>query len=129
MLSALFRYAIQAGKQVRSETEIGRTGHSVATVVVELAAEKLGSLENRTALLLGAGKISAMAARELVKAGLRCLLVANRTFERAEKLARNSGPAHGTAVHFNALPTSLVEADIVICSTGTPHTVLHTGML
>ena len=44
VLSALFRYAIQAGKQVRSETEIGRTGHSVATVVVELAAEKLGSL-------------------------------------------------------------------------------------
>ena len=105
-LSALFRYAIQAGKQIRSQTEIGRTGHSVASVVVELAEEQLGPLEHRTALLIGAGKISAMAARELVKAGLRCVLVANRTYERAQKLARNLGEARAAAVHFDALPES-----------------------
>ena len=129
LLSALFRLAIQTGKQVRSETEIGRIGHSVASVVVELAEQQLGSLESRSALLIGAGKISALAARELVKAGLRCVLIANRTYERAQKLARNLGAAHATAVHFDALPESLVEADIVICSTGAPHTVLHTGMV
>jgi glutamyl-tRNA reductase len=129
LLSALFRFAIQAGKEVRSQTEIGRTSHSVATVVVELAQEQLGPLDRHTALLLGAGKISGMAARELVKAGLRCVLVANRTYERAQKLASALGEAHASAVHFDALPGSLVEADIVICSTGAPHTVLHTGMV
>ena len=129
LLSALFRFAIQAGKEVRSQTEIGRTGHSVATVVVELAQDTLGPLDQHTALLLGAGKISAMAARELVRAGLRCVLVANRTYERAQKLAANLGAAHASAIHFNALAESLVEADIVICSTGAPHTVLHTDMV
>ena len=129
LLSALFRFAIQAGKQVRSETEIGRMGHSVATVVVELAKQQFGSLDSRTALLLGAGKISAMAAKELVNAGLHCVLVANRTYERAQKLARTLGAAHAKAVHFDALPESLVEADIVICSTGAPHTVLHTSLV
>jgi glutamyl-tRNA reductase len=129
LLSALFRFAIQAGKEVRSQTEIGQTGHSVATVVVELAQEQLGPLDRHTALLLGAGKISGMAARELVKAGLRCVLVANRTHERAQKLAGTLGQAHASAVHFDALPGSLIEADIVICSTGAPHTVLHTGMV
>jgi glutamyl-tRNA reductase len=122
MLSALFRYAVQAGKRVHTETDIGRAALSMATIVVELAEEMFGSLVDRTALLLGAGKMSSMTARALVKAGLHCILVANRTYERAQKLAKNLG---GRAVHFDALPQGLVEADIVICSTGAPHTVLH----
>jgi glutamyl-tRNA reductase len=122
VLSALFRSAIQSGKRVRAETEIGQMGLSVASVVVELAQELLGELNDRTALLIGAGKISAMTARALTQAGLRCILVANRTFERAQKLARSLG---GQAVHFEQLPQSLEEADIVICSTGAPHIVLH----
>lgn len=122
MLSALFRYAVQAGKRVHTETDIGRAALSTATIVVELAEEMFGPLVDRTALLLGAGKMSSMTARALVKAGLHCILVANRTYERAQKLAKNLG---GRAVHFDVLPQSLVEADIVICSTGAPHTVLH----
>jgi glutamyl-tRNA reductase len=122
MLSALFRYAVQAGKRVHTETDIGQATLSMATIVVELAEEMFGSLVDRTALLLGAGKMSSMTARALVKAGLHCILVANRTYERAQKLAKNLG---GRAVHFDALPQGLVEADIVICSTGAPHTVLH----
>jgi glutamyl-tRNA reductase len=122
ILSALFRYAIRAGKRARSETDINRTGLSVATVVVELAAEMFGSLSDRTALLIGAGKISSLTARALLKAGLRCILVANRTYERALKLAET---LQGQAVHFDALDESLCKADIVICSTGAPHIVLH----
>jgi glutamyl-tRNA reductase len=125
-LSALFRSAIQCGKRVRAETEIGQMGLSVSTVVVELAQELLGELNDRTALLIGAGKISAMTARALTQAGLRCILVANRTFERAQRLAHALG---GQAVHFEQLPQSLVEADIVICSTGAPHIVLHTAVV
>ena len=123
-LDALFRSAIQCGKRVRTETEIGRTNLSVATLVVELAEEKLGSLMHRTALLVGAGKISKLTARELVRAGLRCVLVANRTFERAQKMVKNLGSAHASAVHFDQLNEKLTTADIVICSTGAPHIVL-----
>jgi glutamyl-tRNA reductase len=122
ILSALFRYAIRAGKRARSETEIGRGDISVASVVVELAEQALGPLHDRTALLIGAGKISTITARALVKAGLRCVIIANRTYERAEKLAKN---LNGIAVHFDALDEVLTQADIVICSTGAPHIVLH----
>ena len=122
ILSALFRYAVQTGKRTRAETEIGRGDISVASIVVEMAEQVLGPLTERTALLIGAGKISSITARALVKAGLRCILIANRTFEKAQKLAHN---LNGTAVHFDALDEVLTHADIVICSTGAPHVVLH----
>lgn len=122
ILSALFRAAIQTGKRVRTETDLGRTALSVATVVVDLAGEMLGTLQDRTALLIGAGKLSSITARALVRAGLRCVLIANRTFDRAQKLAHEVG---GRAVHFDALNEWLIDADIVICSTGAPHSVLH----
>lgn len=125
-LCALFQNAITCGKRVRTETEIGRAGRSVATVVVELAQEKLGSLHTRTALLIGAGKISALTARALVSAGLQCVIVANRTYTRAQNLAYSLGEqAQAKAVHFDALEEYLPRADIVICSTGAPHIVLH----
>ncbi len=94
----------------------------MASVVVEMAEQTLGQLNDRTALLIGAGKISTITARALVKAGLRCVMIANRTFEKAQKLAGNLG---GTAVHFDKLDNVLTQADIVICSTGAPHIVLH----
>ena len=122
MLSALFRYAVQAGKRVRSETEIGRAALSVATIVVEMAQETFGPLADRTALLIGAGKMSSITGQALVAAGLRCVLVANRTFDRAQRLAATLG---GRAVRFDALAENLAAADIVICSTGAPHLVLH----
>lgn len=125
VLSKLFRSAIRCGKQVRAETEIGQTRLSVASVVVELAEQQLGSLYQHTALLIGAGKISTLAARELVSAGLQCVLVANRTYERAQKLVQNLGAKYASAVHFDQLVEKLVDADIVICSTGAPHIVLQ----
>lgn len=122
ILSALFRYAIQAGKRARAETEIGRGKLSIANVVVELAKQTFGRLNERTALLIGAGKFSAITARALTGAGLHCIMVANRTFEKAEKLAHS---LNGTVVHFDRLNESLLQADIVICSTGAPHILLH----
>lgn len=122
VLSALFRFALQAGKRARSETEIGQGNISVASVVVELAEQVFGKLTERTALLIGAGKISSITARALARAGLQCIMIANRTFERAQKLAQS---LNGTAVHFDALNDGLAQADIVICSTGAPHIVLR----
>lgn len=125
-LSALFQHALHTGKQVRSQTEIGMARQSVASVVVELARRQDPDLTRRTVLLIGAGKISSMTARLLVQAGLHCILVTNRTYERACKLAEAFG---GQAVHFDDLAENLSQADIVISSTGAPHTVLHTSMV
>jgi glutamyl-tRNA reductase len=130
ILNALFQMAARAGKRVRTETEVGQTARSVADVVVDLAHQVLGDpssasghgLSERTALLVGAGKMSSLTGQALVSAGLRCVLVANRTHDRACKLAGDLG---GRAVHFDALSQGLVEADVVICSTGAPHVVLH----
>lgn len=125
ILNALLRAAVHTGKRVRTETEIGKTRLSVATLVVELAAERMGDLKQHTALLIGAGKISTLTARELVRAGLRCVLVANRTYERAHKMVQNLGEQYASAVHFDQLDVFLPATDIVICSTGAPHIVLH----
>ena len=125
VLSAAYRYAIQTGKRVRTETHIAKAGRSVATVVVDLAQGIFGSLDHGTALIIGAGKISSLTARALVKAGLHCVFVANRTYEKAEKLAHNLGEHKSVAIHFSSLEDYLEKADIVICSTGAPHLVLH----
>jgi glutamyl-tRNA reductase len=126
VLSALFRSAIQAGKRARAETTIGVHGLSVASLVVEMAGQIMGPLSERTALLIGAGKISSMTARLLAGAGLHWILVANRTYERAKELAAK---LKGVAVRFDGLEQSLEKADIVICSTGAPHLVLHADMI
>ncbi len=125
VLAALFRAAIQAGKRVRSETEIGAAALSTGQVVAELAEETFGCLRDRTALLIGAGKISSITAHALVRAGLNCVLVTNRTYERAQRMAENLGATKARAVRFDQLLSHLPAADIVICSTGAPHIVLH----
>ncbi len=122
LLSALFRYAVQAGKRVRHETEMGHADISIASVVVELAEQVFGPLKDRTALLIGAGKISSITGRALVRVGLHCIMIANRTYEKAQKLAQR---LNGVAVSFDALDEVLPRADMVICSTGAPHIVLH----
>ena len=122
VLSALFRHALTAGKRARSETEIGQGARSLGQVAVSIARETLGDLTNRTALLVGVGKINKIAGHALVESGLRWLLVANRTFERAVEVAQSLG---GRAVHFDALEQGLADADLVIVATGAPHIVLH----
>ena len=121
-LSALFRQAISAGKRVHTETEIRQGARSLGQVAVSLARDVLGNLENRTALLIGAGKISKLAGRALVESGLHWILVANRTFDRASRLAQE---LRGCAMHFDALADGLVQADLVIVASGAPHIVLH----
>lgn len=121
-LTALFHRALRAGKEVRTRTEIGLGEKSLADVVVWVAEEHLVDLSHRRALVIGAGKMGRLAARTLARSGFHWLFIANRTFDKAQVLATEVG---GDAVHFDALPQALARADLVVASTGAPHTVLH----
>ena len=107
--------ASTAAKRVRTETEIARGAVSLSSVAADLARKLLGDLADRAVLLIGAGEMAQLAARELRAQGVKELLVANRGLARAEELARE---VDGRAVSLADLPALLVRADVVICSTG-----------
>lgn len=110
--------AFGAAKRVRTETGIGRSATSMASAAVELAAKIFGSLEGKTVLVVGAGEMGELAARHLKQAGATRLWLANRTRERAERLAAEVGGAE--VKDFADLHGHLVGADVVVCSTASP---------
>jgi glutamyl-tRNA reductase len=121
-LDKVLQRAFVVAKRVRSETQIGSSAVSIASVAVELARKIFGSLENKTVLLVGAGKMSEQAARHLVDQGAGSVLVTNRTHERAVQLAQRF---KGRAVHFDDLYSSADQADIIITSTGSAQPVFR----
>ena len=121
-LEHLLQSTFAAAKRVRSETEIGSNSVSIASVAVELARKIFGSLQGRTVFLVGAGKMSELAARHLVQQGAGAILVTNRTQERARQLAE---PFNGRVIPFEKLYDAASEADIVISSTGAPHPIFR----
>ncbi len=121
-LEHLLQSAFAAAKKVRSETEIGSNSVSIASVAVELARKIFGSLQGRTVFLVGAGKMSELAARHLVQQGAGAILVTNRTMERARRMAE---PFNGRVIPFEELYEAASQADIVISSTGAPHPIFR----
>lgn len=121
VLNTLFRQALTVGKRARTETEISRGAFSVGYAAVELARLIFGELHGRTVLIIGAGKMSELTAKHLLSAGAESVLVTNRTFSRAESLA---GKFNGRAVPFESLADAVVQADIVISSTGASEPVI-----
>jgi glutamyl-tRNA reductase len=121
-LSALRNRTLAAAKRVRSETGIGQMAVSISHVAVELARKIFGELRGKHVLLVGAGKMSQLAARRLVDAGAQATVVGGRTFERAEELAASLG---GRAVPFEQLRDEMALADIVISGTGAPGIVVQ----
>jgi glutamyl-tRNA reductase len=121
-LDALLTRSFAVAKRVRSETEVGSSAVSVASVAVELAKKIFGSLHGKTVYLVGAGKMSELAARHLLAHGAAHILVANRTFERAAQLAEKF---NGQAIPFEKLYDTADRADIVISSTGAPHALFR----
>ncbi|HVZ84064.1 MAG TPA: glutamyl-tRNA reductase [Terracidiphilus sp.] len=119
-LDHLLQGAFAAAKRVRTETEIGSNSVSIASVAVELARKIFGSLQGRTVFLVGAGKMSELAARHLVQQGAGAILVTNRTQERARQLAE---PFKGRVIPFDQLHEAAGEADIIISSTSAPHAI------
>jgi len=120
-LASLFSRAFQVAKKVRERTAIGESPVSVSSVAVDLAKKIFGALEGRTVLVIGAGEMAELAARHLSAQGAASILVANRTFARAQELAQSLG---GRAVDYRNLTEELASADIVVASTGAPHAVL-----
>jgi glutamyl-tRNA reductase len=120
-LHTLFTQAFAVAKKVRTETEIGHHAVSVSFAAVELARKIFTGLGGKAVLLVGAGKMSELAARHLVEQGAFPIYVANRTWSRAHELAR---ALSGTALPFDELPMALASVDIVITSTGASEPVI-----
>lgn len=120
-LNLLFRHALEAGKRARSETGIGQGTASVSYAAVALAAQHLGSLEGRRAIVLGAGEMGSSMVESLAAAGVAELAVANRTHDKAKDLAATVG---GRAIRFADLTDELVDADVVLTSTGASSVLL-----
>ena len=121
-LNALRNRSLAAAKRARTETGIGQNAVSVSYVAVELARKIFGELRDKNVLLVGAGKMSLLAARHLVRSGARATVLGGRTFEKAEELAAALG---GRAVPFESLRAELAAADIVISGTGAPGIVIR----
>jgi len=126
LLNRLTHHAFQVAKRVRSETEIAGNAVSVSYAAVELAKKIFGSLKGRSALLIGAGEMSELAARHLIRQGAGNIFIANRTMARAQQMAEEF---HGAAVPFDDFPSFLPEVDIVIASTGAPGYILNAQMV
>jgi glutamyl-tRNA reductase len=115
ILHTLFTQAFGVAKRVRTETEIARHAVSISFAAVELARKIFDGLEGKAVLLVGAGKMGTLAARHLIDHGAFPVYIANRTWARAQAMARSLS---GTAVPIEELDTALTTVDIVITSTG-----------
>jgi glutamyl-tRNA reductase len=121
-LDAVLTRAFSVAKRVRTETEIGKSAVSVSFAAVELARQIFGNLKDNPILLLGAGKMSELAARHFRRNGAGTIFVTNRTRSRAEEMAGNFD---GTVIDYEQFPARLHECDILIVSTGAPDFVLR----
>jgi glutamyl-tRNA reductase len=120
-LDAVMQKALTVSKRVRNETAIGNATVSVPYAAVEIARTLFGSMQGRKVLVLGAGKMSELSARYLIKNGAKSVIVVSRTFEHAGELAEKLG---GTAAPFEDRWQHMIDADILISSTSCPHTIL-----
>ena len=115
VLNLLFRHALETGKRARTDTAIARGTASVSYAAVEMAGERLGTLDGRRVLVLGAGDMGEGMAMALASAGVAEVLVANRTWDRAVELAQR---VDGSAVRLSDLPVALADVDVLLTSTG-----------
>ena len=126
IFNKLFRQSFEVGKRVRNETAIGESAVSISYAAVELAKKVFDTLEGRSVLILGAGKMSELTAKHLVSNGVAAVLVANRTYERAAELAKMFS---GEAIAYEDLGKRLGDADILISSTAATTYVVDKAMV
>jgi glutamyl-tRNA reductase len=117
LLDRLFRDALRAGRKARSETAIGESPASTSSAAAALAEQVFGDLRGRRILLIGAGKVGELAARNLLSRGAEIAVIANRTVDRAAALAEELG---GRSLPLDRVEDELVRADVVLSSTSAP---------
>jgi glutamyl-tRNA reductase len=122
ILDRLFRQALHAGRKARVETAIGESPASVSSAAAALAEQVFGDLRERKVLVVGAGKIGDLAARNLISRGATIAWIANRTIDRGAELAARFG---GDAVGLDRIEEQLASADVVISSTSAPGWILE----
>lgn len=118
ILSNIFNKAIHVGQVVRQKTKINKGHVSIGSAAVELAEKNIGDLHNKKVIVVGAGKMGKLVAKALAEKKLQAILVANRTFYTATKLAKE---LNGEAIFLDDLNDYLNDADVVISSTSAPH--------
>lgn len=126
VLGGLFRHAVQTGKRARTETTIARGAVSISSAAVWLATERLGSLDDKNVLVLGAGKMGEGLAVALAGSGVHQVVVANRSPQRGQELAMRVG---GPAVGLEDLPGRLIDADVLLTSTEAEEVLITRGMV
>lgn len=126
VLNRLFQSAIHAGKRARTETGISRNPASVSSLAASLAERVVPSIAGAQIVILGAGEMAELAVEALRKRGVNRILVVNRTLERAHAIADRWEAQVAT---FENLESALASADILIASTGAPHTIVTAGMV
>jgi len=122
LINSLMHRAFNVAKRVRTETRISSSAVSISYVAVELAKKILGELTSRSILIIGAGKMSELAVKSLMKSGISRVFVTNRTPAKAEELAAKFG---GTPLPFAEMFSCLAQVDIAIVSTSADGYVLH----
>lgn len=126
LFNHLFKQAITLGKKAHTQTEIGQNAVSVSYAAVELGKKLFTSFAKKTILLVGAGKMSELTAKHFRASGVKNVIVVNRTFTKAQELA---AVFHGTAYPLEDLPRALLEADVVVSSTGAKQFVITHEMV
>jgi glutamyl-tRNA reductase len=125
-LRALFTAAVKTGKRARAETALGRADTSLATLAIQTAGELLGGLHGACAVVVGAGQMSRLCAHLLRERGVGALTLANRTPALAADLARKVG---ARTVALDHLGDHLADADLIVCATAAPYSILTEGLV
>ncbi len=121
-LEKVFTKAIHVGQSIRKNTHINEGGVSVGSGAVELIEEKYGSLKGKNVLIVGAGEMGTVVAKALLDKETNAIVVANRTFDKAQQLAED---LDGLAIRFKKMDDTLHKIDILISATGAPHPLIN----
>ena len=125
-LEKVFTKAIHVGQSIRKNTHINEGGVSVGSGAVELIEEKYGTLKGKNVLIVGAGEMGTVVAKALLDKQTNAIVVANRTFDKAQQLAQD---LDGIAIKFKKMDESLHKIDILISATGAPHPLINKNRL
>lgn len=121
-LEKIFTKAIHVGQSIRKNTHINEGGVSIGSGAVELIEEKYGSLKGKKVLIVGAGEMGTVVSKALLEKETEAIVVANRTFDKAQELARE---LDGIAIRFKSMDENLHKIDILISATGAPHSLIN----